>query len=455
MKLNNNEVKETKVKKKKKRKLSIQKIFNLVSFMFILACCIFYGSRFITLYLENNKVEEAQVFAGNIIENNKDNENFKNVNGDYYFEGTDINNYVKYSNLTWRIIRVTSNNTITMVLDNSITALAAFHPNYKESYINTWLNNSDKEYTGILEKNLNNISEYLTYTNTCNDIIDDTQNITCKSMTEETLITIPSLNDYVNTGGSNSFMNNEENYYLTNANSENKIWYIDNEGKLGTSDGTDIIGVKPVITIKNTVQLVSGDGSKDSPYIIENENGLFGSYVKLENDIWRIYNVEEDNIKLSLDTYLTINDSEVKYKYSNSGYYHNDTKEGSLAYYLKNTYLPTLSYQNIINEVKYSNGIYSNTTNFDYTEVLKTKVDTKVTVLSIGDIFLNPTNTNYYTSTGISEDSNLVYVMKNDFKLYTKVATTNLRVIPVISINKNLLTAGAGTIESPLEVSHE
>ena len=48
-----------------------------------------------------------------------------------------------------------------------------------------------------------------------------------------------------------------------------------------------------------------------------------------------------------------------------------------------------------------------------------------------------------------------MYIMKNDFKLYTEVATTNLRVIPVISIDKNVLTEGLGTKDSPLEVNHE
>lgn len=318
-----------------------------------------------------------------------------------------------------------------------------------------WLNKTNTEYSGILEKNLNNTNNYLTYTSTCNDIIDDTKNITCKNIFNEKLITIPSLSDYVNTGGQKGFMNTENNYYLINTNKDNKLWYVDNSGKVNISDGTDIIGIKPVITIKNSVKLISGDGSQNNPYIIESENGLFGSYVKLGNDIWRIYNIDENNVKLSLDSYLTLNNSEVRYKYSNNGYYHNDTLQGTLAYYLKNTYLPTLTYNELINEVKYSNGIYSNTTNFDYTKVLNTQIDTKVTVLSIGDIFLNSTNTNYYTSTGISENSNQVYVMNNDYKLYTKVATTNLKVIPVISIDKNILTTGNGTLESPLEVTNE
>ena len=51
---------------RKKRKLNFQKIFNLISAMFILACCIFYGTRFLKLYIANNKVEKITVLADNI-----------------------------------------------------------------------------------------------------------------------------------------------------------------------------------------------------------------------------------------------------------------------------------------------------------------------------------------------------------------------------------------------------
>ena len=34
-----------------------------------------------------------------------------------------------------------------------------------------------------------------------------------------------------------------------NINEENKVWYVDYEGKITTNNGADIIGVKPVITI--------------------------------------------------------------------------------------------------------------------------------------------------------------------------------------------------------------
>lgn len=445
--------KEVKREVKKKRKLNVQKIFNLVSFTFILACCIFYGSRFIKFYIENNKTEEIKTLADNIINNNKNSDNFKSINGSYYFTGNAEKNYLTYSNLIWRIIRINNDESITLTADNSLTALASGeNQNFENSYLYKWLNDNDEDYTGILQNSLNNPSQYLTFTNTCKDNIEDTGNISCKETTDEIYITTPSINDYVNTGSSDSFMNNEENFYLINNNSNDRVWYVDNEGKISTSNGTDIIGVKPVITIKSTISEIEGDGTKENPYIIEDERGLFGSYVKLGNDIWRIYQVDGDNIKLSLDSYLKINDQEVTYKYSNNGYYHNDTTRDTLAYYLKNTYLSQLSYNDYVNEVEYSNGIYGSNNDYDYSKTLSQTVPTKATVLSIGDIFLNPVATNYYTSTGISTESNLVYVMQNDFRLYTKIATSDLKIIPVISIRKDILTKGNGSIDSPYEV---
>ncbi len=431
---------------RKRRKINYQKVFNLVSFMFILACILFYGSRFIKLYLENNKKEEVKVLADNIKDNNE--ENLKNINGDYYFKGQEVNNYIKYSNILFRIIKINKDNTITLISDKPITSLAKGN---NTDYINNWLNNQDKDNTGILETNLNNTNKYLTYTNACNDQIDNTKNITCKSTLKDTLITLPSLYDYINTGDTNSFMNNETYYYLLNTNKDNKTWYINENGGVTTSDNTDILGVKPVITLKSTNKLINGDGTKDNPYTFEEEQSMLGSYVKLDNDIWRVYSIEDDNLKLSLDTYLKINNEEITYKYSDNGYYHNDSKQNTLAYYLNKNYLSKLTYSSNVIESNYANGIYSNTTNYDYTKVLNKTVPTKVATLSIGNIIINPDNTDYYLSTGLDTNSSLVYVMTNDFKLYTKTSSSKLKIIPVITINKNLLTSGDGTQNNPLE----
>ena len=175
-------------------------------------------------------------------------------------------------------------------------------------------------------------------------------------------------------------MNNNEYFYLTNIDKDKKLMYIDSTGKTNSTDDSDILGVKAIITLKNTLTLKEGNGTKDNPYTFEDKEGLLGSYVKL------------------------------------------------------------------------GNGIYSSTTNYDYSKVLTTTVDTKVSVLSIGNIILNNNNTNYFLSTGVSKDSNLVYVMQDDYKVYTKVSTTTLKIVPTIALDKSLLTKGDGTIESPYEV---
>ncbi len=438
---------------RKKRKLNFQKIFNLISAMFILACCIFYGTRFLKLYIANNKVEKITVLADNIKDNNKDSESFKQINEDYYFTGEVENNYVKYSNILWRIVKVNSDKSVTLVSDNALTSLnPGTETTYEKTSISKWLNKGEEENTGILETNLNNTSKYLTFSKTCKDTVTDTKNITCKDKLEDTYITAPSVYDYVNTGGNKGFMNNNEYFYLTNIDKDKNLMYIDSTGKTNSTDDSDILGVKAIITLKNTITLKEGNGTKDNPYTFEDKEGLLGSYVKLGNDTWRIYSIEDNTVKLSLDNYLKVNNKEVKYKYSNNGYYHNDTKQGTLAEYLNKTYLNTLSYKDKIKENKFANGIYSSTTNYDYSKVLTTTVDTKISVLSIGNIILNNNNTNYFLSTGVSKNSNLVYVMQDDYKVYTKVSTTTLKIVPTIALDKSLLTKGDGTIESPYEV---
>ena len=60
------------------KKLSFQKIFNFISFLFILSCCIFYGTRFIKYYLESKKTEiiKKNSLVKVIKENNNENEEF-------------------------------------------------------------------------------------------------------------------------------------------------------------------------------------------------------------------------------------------------------------------------------------------------------------------------------------------------------------------------------------------
>jgi len=415
-------------KRSSKRKLCFHKIFNILSILFLLTCIGIYGYRFITLYLENNKKEDVKQIADTIKDNNASNDNFKNINGDYYFSGSEVNNYIKYSNLLWRIIKVDKKGNVVIAYDGIVTSLAKGNSGFEDSSIYSWLNKSEEENTGIFENILNDTAKYLSYTKACTDDETDIKKITCDKYISETYVTIPTLLDYVNTGSSSSFLNSGTYYYLLNNGDNGSSWCVDSDGKISTSKGDDIIGIKPVL-----------DGVSSN----------IGDYIKLGDDVWQVYSEDNDNLKLVLKSYLKINGNEIENKYSKNGYVFNLSEYGSLAYYLNGKYLNSLAYKNILEEFEFGNGVYSN---FDYKEVLKSKVKAKVGLVSVGDMIFNQENTDYFLSTGAS--NNLIYIYQGEGKLYTSASSNMLSIVPTISIKKSLVLEH-GTIESPYEVKYE
>lgn len=433
--------------RKKRVKLSIQKLFCFVSFIFLSVCVLWYGGRTIYFYLDSKKKpENNNLLIQYILKNNRKTKTFKKVNNEYYFYKNPDNNYITFSNLTWRIIKITKDNKILLILDTPITSLA--YGNYKDNFPLQWLNlNSNEKNTGILENNIKNIDKYLTKTTSCISNIDNLKNIKCKETNNDNYFSLLDLEDYIITGAKDSFINNGYYNYLINKNKE-EIWYINSEGELSTNNGEEIYGIKPVITLKENINYKKGNGTKDSPYIIEDENQLFASYVKLDNDIYRVYNIDDDILKLSLNNYLEINSEKIEHSYSNNNYYHNDTKYNTLAYYLNKNYYTKLNYKELILTNYYSNYYYGEDNNYNYKEVLNKKVDTKIYTLSIGDPILNNLN-NYFIASGTNESNSLIYIKEIDGTVTKETVTTEKNIIPCISINKNKLIKGTGTESDP------
>ena len=110
------------------------------------------------------------------------------------------------------------------------------------------------------------------------------------------------------------------------------------------------------------------------------------------------------------------------------------------------------AYKNNIKEKKWSNGYYNNDTNYDYKNALKDQIDTKVALMSIGDIFLNPKLNNFFAMTGNNSKGRMVYTVTKDKKIYAKQVSSSAYVVPTISLEKSLLKKGNGTEKSPFEM---
>lgn len=441
---------------KHKIKVDYQKLFNTISIGFICACVLFYGARFTSLYIKNKKVEVENVntLYKVIFNTNYGKENFVDIGGNHYFKNEVDNNYVTYSNILWRIIRINADNSVTLISENPLVSLAYKEEvNFEESYLNKWLNiTEEEENTGILEYNLNNPDKYLLKNETCLDVVDKLSNQLCKTTYTDKYLGLMSTSDYVNTGAETSFINNNTKFYLSNTTDTNKIWYITDTNKVSYSDGTDLIGLRPVITVKGNINIVSGNGTLNSPYTFESEKGMFGAYVKLGKDTWRIYQVNEDTINLVSNNLLELNNEAMERIYTNKGYSYNSSKWNTLAYYLNNTYLNSLSYKDKIELNNWANGYYGADNNYNYKEALADTKDAYVGLLNIANIRLNNDLKNYFLMTGNTKNGSLVYLASNNGTIYSTSSDEKNYVLPTITIKKELLTKGEGTIDSPLEM---
>ena len=438
--------------KKKKRKINGQKIFSFVSFVVILVCIFWYGGRFIYYYLDSKKEEvvEENTIALQLKTENQDKETFRQVKKSYYFYEKVENNYVAYSNILWRIVKINEDNSVMLIADKVVGALSyGEEVTYQTSPVIRWLNADGSANSGILESIIPEKESYLVKNTTCIDDIADVSKLTCKEKNSDYYLGLLSIEDYVNTGGKNSFINNERYTYLANQNSEKQVWYINQEGKLDVSEGDEILGLKPVITLSPTLEFTSGTGTEVDPYRFESNQTTIGSYVKLGEDIWRIYEEKDGIVKLRLNDYLKVNNEVFQYAYSNDSYYHNDTKYGSLAYYLNRTYLNQLSYKDLIIENQYTNGYYGEESQYDYGDSYEKTIDTKVAVPSMGEIIWDDTLENYFTATGVSSSSSLVYVMKSFGLATRKNVTSEANIVPCISILRENLKVGTGTEADP------
>ena len=441
---------------KHKIKVDYQKLFNTISIGFICACVLFYGARFTSLYIKNKKVEVENVntLYKVIFNTNYGKENFVDIGGNHYFKNEVDNNYVTYSNILWRIIRINADNSVTLISENPLVSLAYKEKvNFEESYLNKWLNiTEEEENTGSLEYNLNNPDKYLLKNETCLDVVDKLSNQLCKTTYTDKYLGLMSTSDYVNTGAETSFINNNTKFYLSNTTDTNKIWYITDTNKVSYSDGTDLIGLRPVITVKGNINIVSGNGTLNSPYTFESEKGMFGAYVKLGKDTWRIYQVNEDTINLVSNNLLELNNEAMERIYTNKGYSYNSSKWNTLAYYLNNTYLNSLSYKDKIELNNWANGYYGADNNYNYKEALADTKDAYVGLLNITNIRLNNDLKNYFLMTGNTKNGSLVYLASNNGTIYSTSSDEKNYVLPTITIKKELLTKGEGTIDSPLEM---
>ncbi len=248
----------------------------------------------------------------------------------YYFRGAVENNYVSFAGSTWRIIRINEDGSVRLIKQDTIGE-SAFNTNGDKAYIgymygtlnatttaevNTNTNSSTiKTYLDTWYKNnLISYSSYLADSGFCGDRsvtsglgygttsaeygaynrLDNNKSPQFKCPQSNDLYTtstatkgnkaltypigLITADEVAYAGGISNITN--EHYYLvidgsfwtmspSHASSLAYLWVINKSGSMGSSGSAEFtVPVRPVINLKSTVTVLSGDGTKTNPYII-------------------------------------------------------------------------------------------------------------------------------------------------------------------------------------------
>lgn len=418
-----------------------EKKFIFFNILTIFIICSIYSYKLIHYY----RLEHKQSFltTNNLYETLKNkpitynNSGLYKIDNNYYYKGKVTDNYLYYSARLWRIISFNDNGIKLITEDTQTSMVWSTENNYKNSYIYNWLNITDKEHSGIFINSLNNYKNYLIKHSWCTDIVTK-DNQTCND-TLNNYVGLISIEEYLKAGGIESYLNNNNYFWTINA-SENNIWYIFDKGGINdeTNDDTGYhsYGVRPSIVLDVNTPLYKGDGTKDNPYIIENDNSVIlnhksiGSYIKYNDNLFRIIEKNDDYIKLTLAYHLE--DSKVNYNNINQ--------------YLNNVLLNKLEKNNLV-KCPFYGGNYSKDNNYDYKEIYNKKEYSYIGLPSITELFITDDSDiwlNNYNNNSLIYTTNTLgrlFLDNNDNLHYLK---------PSICINGNItILSGSGTNNDP------
>ena len=226
-------------------------------------------------------------------------------NNSYFFRGNVNNNNLKFANLNWKIVRINEDNTIRIILNQSINngQKYVYNSNASAGYISSYYSNSNivallnnwyKDNIISYDKYIVNGEYYCEEARlkwgiggAGNAILYSLENyepnFKCKNdnngygiiTSNIGLITFSELwlaGGYPSTINDNFYLNNSESFWTMTTGGQSSSGYasvliLDNTGKItgDLSNGTETI--RPVINLKGNIP-VTGDGTEDNPYTI-------------------------------------------------------------------------------------------------------------------------------------------------------------------------------------------
>ena len=252
------------------------------------------GDNYTTKELYKAVLEQGIVTSGN---------GLYDMNGEKVYRGDDVNNYVQLDNALFRIVKVTSDNKILLILNEMESTSSSYYDDrynqdrkfnsgfndYRVSRMSEYL---DDLYNNKLDYSLlsNNDKAKLTPFNLCigkRTPTDTTNNnsLECSDVLENQMIGLLTVSDYLNASlDTNCIATTDrscQNYnylklsgtewWLVTGNSLNnyEAYIVKSSGYLDENTASGYKKVRPTVMLNNNVMIKSGNGSESNPFILK------------------------------------------------------------------------------------------------------------------------------------------------------------------------------------------
>lgn len=395
----------------------------------------------------------------------------KSKTGDLgYYQGADPENYVLFSGMLFQIIGVESDHTTKL-----ISAYPVGNMNYQSSdatFMNSdmkkWLNDYFYNHLGKTSKT------YLVASPWCEEVLtkENLGKQTCEKQSEKLpvgLLSIPEFNRSL-VNETESYLQSPYMYWLVNRKDESAAWvnrndfYMSDQTNFLSFTSNTLLGVRPVIRLKQDTPIVSGRGTLEDPYKLDDytygepqtslNKRLPGEYLTYSGYLFRIMEVEEDQtIKVIMAHTLKDKNEEILIKYDtkDKAKVYNPKQAGNIGYQIENQlnrYLNTKLF--VSKEIKVP--VYDERAIYEAKRFDKYKV--KLSAPDAYEIFSakNDYNFDSYWYRNSSKTENVKYVMANAGSIYTlDLHDETVAGVKVVGyLNKDVkITSGKGLIGDP------
>ncbi len=268
------------------------------------------------------------------------------------YKGANASNYLLFSGMLWRIVKVNEDGTLKLILDDNAANLIYRQDgeSFEQSNIAHWLN----DYFYSL---LHNADTYISQQSTwCESPLENLSKInqTCETYSNGLPVGLLSVKEFLDTYDSNNrtyFSVNTSFWLLDHKNEESGyLFYPSSKERVIMRDNQELGGVRPVINLKTENSFViDGNGTASDPYKLNDytygkdndklSDRYIGEYLNYSGQYFRIIGFDEEkNIKVisagTIKNSTTALELKAGYDKMDEILLFDPTKEGNLGYKL-------------------------------------------------------------------------------------------------------------------------